>query len=958
MQNALRTLKIFLPANTSHTRDFINQKVDMVLAIPDFSDIDRELFIKVVETEYNIRVDDWTTLEKREGRLPWLTRRRADIKWDFWQRYAGYLEDYKGFAPGTLRQLDRLTDAIVDKLFDPTVPNVRIDKRGLVVGQVQSGKTSNYTGLICKAVDAGYKLIVVLAGIHNNLRAQTQLRLDEGFLGFDTLTTRNYFEANTAFGVSQVKKGLIAHSVTSSSQDGDFSAPAFNSLGLNFDTNEPIILVVKKNARVLGRLLTWLKAKGQIDADGNRYIASKSLLLIDDEADHASINVNKDQNKPTRINGQIREVLRLFYKSAYVGYTATPFANIFIPIEDDQLFPRDFIINLPPPSNYIGPERVFGFQPLQDDDTLTDTLPIVHRIDDTAAFMPEKEREAPPPGDLPNSLKRAIRCFLLVCAIRRQRGQTRDHNSMLIHVTRYNKRQEKLTELVDEAFAYYKRGIDQNDPTVLELMRQTFEEDAPDYSSFTTTTQRILDSPLLRTLDPVVRVHTWAEVLPHLHPAMARVKVREINGRSGDVLDYYEEKEGLSVIAVGGDKLSRGLTLEGLSVSYFLRPSKMYDTLMQMGRWFGYRPGYPDLCRLFTSTELNKWFCHITLASEELRAEFNYMAANRRSPDEYALKVRTHPGGLQITAANRMKNTVQMTFSFAGRLVETYVFDRYTDTIAANLEHTQQFVASLGPNNRRATGESYVWDNVTAGQVIDFLNGYRVAKSLYRADSQALARFIDAQLQNKDPELTTWTLALMSRQKPERTTPYTIAGKTVVIGQISRSSEPNNSNADEYYLRKSHIISPRHEFIDLNPDQEEKAKRLTAISRTATAIRKEHADTPIPELDGLTGDALDEGIQTLAAQRVEQGTGVVPDYPNGEIVRNKIRDRSRSLLLLYSLDPVEASLPPDSPAIVGYAISFPASNYNNPVSYAVHSQLAAFLNTQDTIDDEPDADED
>ena len=916
MQNALRTLRTLLPANTSLTREVIDQNVDIVLSIPTYSHLDRELLIKEVETLYNIRAEGWITLEGKASRKPWLTARREVIDWSFWKRYERYQEDYNGFAPKTLRRLDLLTDDILDQLFDPTVADVKIDKRGLVVGQVQSGKTSNYTGLICKAVDSGYKLVIVLAGIHNNLRAQTQLRLDEGFLGFDTQSERNFYKANHEFGVSQVRKGIVAHSITSSHDKGDFNRRAFATSGItNFDTNEPIILVVKKNPGVLKSLIAWLKSKGQTDAEGNRYISTKSVLLIDDEADHASININRDPDKPNRINGQIRDVLRLFYKSAYVGYTATPFANIFIPIDQDQLFPRDFIINLPAPTNYIGPEQVFGFQPLSDDDALEDTLPIVHRIDDSGEFMSANEREAPLPNAVPDSLKRAIRCFLLVCATRRLRGQENKHNSMLIHVTRYNIRQKRIKELVDETFVTYKKGLDLNDPIILELMRQTFEQDTPGYLSFTTTTQRILDSPL-RTLDPSMQVHTWADVLPHLYPAAARVKVKEINGLSGDVLDYYEEKGGLSVIAIGGDKLSRGLTLEGLSVSYFLRPSRMYDTLMQMGRWFGYRPGFVDLCRLFTSRELNEWFCHITKASEDLRSEFDRMANMRSTPDEYALGVQTHDGVLQVTAANKMRRAVEMRLSFAGRLVETYLFQTLPNLIATNLEATRYFVAGLGVVTRQKSS-SYVWEGVAADAVINFLSEYRVAKKLYRANSQTIAKFIAVQQRNN--ELTHWTVALISRQNPDNNTIYTIAGEEVEIGNTQRTPDPKSSGEGNYLLRKSHIISPEHEFIDLNDDQYEQAMLLTASRKTT------------------------EGK---------------PAYPNGEIVRSQIRPKNQALLLIYTLDPVKADLPADSPAIVGYAISFPASAHDNAVSYAVHEQLIDLLDSQDSSDDEPDADED
>ncbi|HWC53983.1 MAG TPA: hypothetical protein VG676_10400, partial [Chitinophagaceae bacterium] len=246
--------------------------------------------------------------------------------------------------------------------------------------QVQSGKTSNYTGLICKAADAGYKLIIVLAGLHNNLRSQTQLRIDEGFLGFDTQHQRAFNQNNRWMGVGRIDTSMVAHSLTSSLDKGDFTAGAANALGINFNTNEPIIAVVKKNAGVLNRLLQWLSAQSVEMPDGRRVIRNKSLLLIDDEADNASINTRPENDGTTRINGLIRDILRLFDKSGYVGYTATPFANIFIPLAEDDLFPRDFIINLPAPSNYIGPEKVFGFQPLGDDDESDTVLPIVRRV--------------------------------------------------------------------------------------------------------------------------------------------------------------------------------------------------------------------------------------------------------------------------------------------------------------------------------------------------------------------------------------------------------------------------------------------------------------------------------------------------------------------------------------------------------------------------------------------------
>ncbi|MBK8301983.1 MAG: hypothetical protein IPK98_00670 [Chloracidobacterium sp.] len=242
----------------------------------------------------------------------------------------------------TVGHLDRLTNKTLDGLYDPRV-EVGFDKKGLVVGQVQSGKTANYTGLICKAADAGYDLIIVLAGLHNNLRTQTQLRIDEGFLCFDTKYQRAFNTGNSIIGAGVGQRIYPAHSFTSSDESGDFSRRGAYS----FHTNEPIIAVVKKNKTRLENLYRWLYSHASDDGDGNRKIRDKVLLLIDDEADNASINISNDSAKQSAINNGITQILGLFAKSGYVGYTATPFANIFIPFNENNIFPRDFIINLP-----------------------------------------------------------------------------------------------------------------------------------------------------------------------------------------------------------------------------------------------------------------------------------------------------------------------------------------------------------------------------------------------------------------------------------------------------------------------------------------------------------------------------------------------------------------------------------------------------------------------------------
>lgn len=910
IQQALKTAKTLLPLSGSVTMQQIEVAVMNVMSMPVYQEVNRDELFRELQVFYNIRMDDFRIIEADERKRPWLNVWKADKahQWVFWERYRNYLQSEKNFANEVVGQLDKLTDRTLDGLFDPA-ENIGLHKYGLVVGQVQSGKTANYTGLICKAADAGFKLIIVLAGIHSNLRSQTQLRLDEGFLGFDTQHQRAYDRNGIKIGVGNLNPDAVAHSLTSSLEQGDFTASAANSLGINFSTNEPILAVVKKNARVLERLRTWLGAQADEMPDGTRRIRSKSLLLIDDEADNASINTNREAAPVTRINGLIKEIIRLFDKSGYVGYTATPFANIFIPIAEDELFPRDFIINIPAPSNYIGPDKIFGTT-LPEDGTISDTvLPVVNRIDDFQDFVSNgHRREDGLPGEVPGSLKTAIKCFIMTCAIRRFRGQRNVHNSMLVHVSRYTNWQGHIRMLTETVFDFYRRGLDMKIPQVEEEFRRIFEENTEQYLSYRSVSQQILDSGL-RDIDTQTGVHEWEDIRPCLAEAADLIQVREINGGSGDALNYYDHREGLSVIAVGGDKLSRGLTLEGLSVSYYLRASRMYDTLMQMGRWFGYRSGYVDLCRLFTSRELNEWFCHITLASEELREEFDYMSEVAGStPEQYALRVRTHPGVLQISASNKIRYATEVEVSWSGRLVETYQLSKDAEVIHANLMVTEKLVSTLDEAGMRLKTDCYLWRDVPAEVLYPFFRDFRVAENLKKAEPQKLLDFI--RLLNTDGELVSWRVGLMSKRRTlQRIQDF--SDKHLDVGFYLRREEHNTEN---YYIRKAHIISPGDEFIDLIPEEYE-----AAMQRTRQYYE-------------------------------EQGKVYERDYPRGEIVRNEFRTPQEARLLIYLLEPAGAGLSRESDPITGFAVSFPKSPGNRVVRYAVHEQLLPMFNTDDEED--------
>lgn len=482
-------------------------------------------------------------------------------------------------------------------------------------------------------------------------------------------------------------------------------------------------------------------------------------------------------------NQRIRELLHLFQQSSYVGYTATPFANIFIhdsaPHEryGDDLFPRSFITNLKAPSNYYGPREIFGIDDSDAEVEGTEGLPITREVVDHADSLAVDERQGwmPPrhtrhhvpkfndSDEVPPSLRSGILSFILTRAIRLARGQLGQHNSMLVHVTRFVDVQHRVRQQVEAELTgicnRLKYGDGDKSPTIIEELYDLWSSD------YEPTMAAIRDE----SCDPV----DWEDVRPLLLQSASSIQVREFNGSARDVIDYEAYREtGLNVIAIGGDKLARGLTLEGLSVSYFLRSSKMYDTLMQMGRWFGYRPGYIDLCRLFTTPDLVEWFGHIAVANDELRREFDHMANVGGTPKDYGLKVRSHPQ-LLVTSQVKMRHGSHLDISFAGKVSETTVFHRDEDKLQANLASTISLVRKLNeagisieknPARARQHGRGHswqgavAWKDVPAEIVCEYLNGFLPhPRSI---NTRLIAEFIERQ--NSRDCLTYWTLAMLS----------------------------------------------------------------------------------------------------------------------------------------------------------------------------------------------------
>ena len=734
---------------------------------------------------HSIWIGEDTTLKSEKGHIAWLTSDRK-AGWRYWQRYRELLEN--SLSESAIDGLDRSTDTILGLLEEPNRQDT-FDRRGLVVGHVQSGKTASYTGLICKAADAGYKIVIVLAGLHNNLRSQTQVRLDEGFLGYETRVNTSDVKL-AGVGLIDTDPAIRPNYATNRSNSGDFNRAVAKSLGISPE-QRPWLFVVKKNKTVLTLLLNWIRnrAANTKDASSNRPIVTNlPLLLIDDEADHASVDTGENvvdenglpdpEHEPKTINRLIRTILHSFTHSAYVGYTATPFANIFIhergetKEEGPDLFPSSFIINLAAPSSYVGPSKVFGT--LQDDGS-RNALPLTVAVSDYLdpdsgeGWMPPKHKLDHVPlwqgqDILPPSVRQAIHAFILSCAARVCRGQGSKHCSMLIHVTRFTAVQDRVWRQVETYVngirQRLERNIDAN--AILSELRVIWETD------FVVTSAKVAS---LAPDEAPPEVASWEEIAASLTSVCGDISVRKINGTAKDVLDYSDnEGTGLKVIAIGGDKLARGLTLEGLTTSYFLRASKMYDTLMQMGRWFGYRPGYLDLCRLYTTSELIDWFGHIADASEELRRDFDLMAQSGSTPMEYGLRVQSHPS-LMVTSQVKMRAARNLMISFSGESVETVTFRVDSQTVNRNFQALQTLLSQLPGaeedpvrqrNGSTEKWQGYVWKDVDSTAVIGFLSHYETHASAHRVNTQLLSEFISKM--NDEGELKHWASCTCRQQ--------------------------------------------------------------------------------------------------------------------------------------------------------------------------------------------------
>lgn len=740
------------------TEEKIVNYVKFFKQLNNISKNEEEEVIKEIQTKLAIKMDTGACLKERHHK-PWYHQAKSRIDHKFWNRYKDYLIFDNGFSPSQVNAIDYSTDEILDMLGNPNEDG-EFSRKGLVIGDVQSGKTTTYTAIINKAADAGYRIIILLTGTIEKLRQQTQGRLDSGFVGLDSnalLNNKDEIEC----GVGKRDRSVKGWTITSTAND--FNARLANQLNIPLNTvTSPVLFVLKKNKSVLEKLEQWLKLYNHDTTDKR---ISAPMLLIDDEADNASVNTKNEDESPTAINRCIRNLLKLFTKSNYVGFTATPYANIFInPDTDDEmlkddLFPRHFIYALEAPSTYIGATDMFGENAKYGF--------MIKNNDDCENYLPEKhKKDFDLPNDLPLSLKKAIASFMIANTIRDLRGDKTKHRTMLINISRFINIHEKIFRQVNgyikivqqEVYNYSKMGESAlSHPNIL-FIKKVFEEDFENKQNKN------------------YGIFTWREVQNSLTESIMPIEVRTINGGSASKNLNYDEyiDSGLRLVAIGGFSLSRGLTLEGLCTSYFYRNSKMYDTLMQMGRWFGYRKRYDDICRVWMSENSVNWYTYISEASEELKKQVGRMRDLGLTPEQFGLGVRSDTSSLMVTAINKMRYTEDyyMTISLSGAVVETPYLSAIKEVNDRNYIAVEQFFNRLKENNiNKANNESLKLSlrkatqflNVPKKYVVELLNNYESHFMNFSFNTEVLVGLIE---NYKDSTVNNWDVLIASGDCP------------------------------------------------------------------------------------------------------------------------------------------------------------------------------------------------
>lgn len=756
LEQAYTILKVMIGSESLTHTQIVDRAKRMSGAI---SLTKQELDAVVARYEFNhgnVIVRPPTTLVKDKSDGEWFDRRRRLLEGrkqeGFFERYSAFLQA-ADIHPNVIAQIKKDAEDTLRHCANPE-GSIDVDqrkRRGLVVGDVQSGKTMNYLGLVNLACDYGYKVILILAGMTDSLRQQTQGRFDEGFIG---AVSRTISSSDVKFiGVGVHANGNRYHAVPLTNNDYDFLAFSRKTNNASVeDFSKPVVFVVKKNAPVLKEIAQWL-LKSSCQA------TKQSLLIIDDEADNASVNCRKEGSSPTAINRGIRDLFNQFKVASYIGFTATPFANIFINPEDDtsykDLFPSDFITLLEPPSLYFGAGKVFSFDGERN-------APCIRLLDvNEPDFFPVKHKK----GEfhfvtMPKSMKEAVLSFLIGCAVRTARGAGKKHRSMMINISVLNDIQDEICDCVSRFVQDLQSDVAQTIGMEEEFLRcenmkwlRDIYMGVGKYAG-----DRDFFRDVRESRDKRLRV-SWEELKKHLLSEVEAIRVAVINNKKKgeDRFSYEPYKDaGARVIAIGGYVLSRGLTLEGLMVSYFSRNATAYDSLLQMCRWFGYRPGYEDICRVYISPQNVMNFRAVVTAVEDLKTQFRVMKLQDAKPESFGLMVKESPDSLDtkllITSRNKMQSTMQKQFvlNYSGVAADTSKLGDGPKEIADNFDAVRRLGEEAARENvkwervKMPTGRTSrkMLCNVPNKLIASFVSELKVPSENTKFDTKSLSDFI------------------------------------------------------------------------------------------------------------------------------------------------------------------------------------------------------------------------
>lgn len=743
-----------------------------------------------------------------------------------WPAVREFLLNAKGWSEKDVGGIDEASNEVVSLIGNPT--EHQFSCRGLVVGHVQSGKTANMTAVAAKALDAGYDTVIVLAGLTNKLRYQTQLRL------FDDLVSRN---------------PLNWQVLTPNEMDRDFRAPPQGGFLSHVDKAQ--LAVVKKNVSPLRQLRIALERTLPLVRSRLR------ILVIDDECDQASINSARSELDMTAINRHIRDFLSLLPAVTYVGYTATPFANVLInPYraegqELDDLYPQDFITALPRPASYFGTEQLFGVTPSDPDDIQPEEegLDMIRDVPnaDEVLLQPSsrQERDSFHPV-MTNSLKTAILYFIASCAARHARGDGAQHMTMLVHTSAYVIAHQRIAALIHGWVDVHRNKM--IDPES-ELGRRISEIWMDEQT-------RVPDNITDATIVPVDRI------FEHLETVLDRIEFPVENGASNDRIDYTDEPK--KYIVVGGSILARGLTLEGLTVSYFLRTANQYDTLLQMGRWFGYRLRYEDLPRIWMPEQLRLRFRALSGIEQEIRDEIEQYRLQKLTPMEIAVRVRSIPG-MAITAANRMRAARRCAVSYWGTHRQTFRFDyRDEKILRRNWTAAAELVSradALGLRDMKAQASGRkLWRTVPRSSIQRFFETYSIHATHADLASDMLFPFLAL----KDSRLNNWNVGIVeARHGTECPEPLGAASTVRMVNRARLADSDSFADIKALMSKRDLLFDCREDESNGDGWDELKAARIRAIGEVPLLLLYPIDRASKPKHEGNVRTTLDAEFDVL-----------------------------------------------------------------------------------------------